>query len=47
MGAVTSVTLTVHFTRGLDPSWYFGPVESAMVGAAADYLLDALTLTEQ
>ena len=46
-GAVTSVTLTVHFTRGLDPSWYFGPVESAMVGAAANYLLDALTLTEQ
>ena len=39
-----TVTLTVHFTRGLDPSWYFGPLENAMVGASGEYLLDTLGL---
>jgi hypothetical protein len=42
----TSVTLTVHFTRGLDPSWYFGPLEDAIVESASGYLLDTLGLTQ-
>ena len=45
-GALTDVTLTLSFTRGLDPSWYFGPLQHYLVGASADYLLDAMGLPE-
>jgi hypothetical protein len=42
----TAVTLTMHFTRALDPSWYFGPLEQVMVRAEADVFLDALGLPD-
>jgi hypothetical protein len=42
----TTVRLTVSFTRRLDPSWYFGPIESAMVGAGLDHFADSLGLQE-
>jgi len=42
----TRVTVAVRFERGLDPSWWFGPVEDAFVRAGATYLLDGLTRTE-
>jgi hypothetical protein len=38
----TDVTVRITFERGLDPSWWFGPVEDALVRAGAAYLLDAL-----
>lgn len=38
----TEVAVSITFERGLDPSWWFGPVESGFVGAAAEYLLDGL-----
>ena len=38
----TEVTVSITFERGLDPSWWFGPVEAGFVGAAAEYLLDGL-----
>jgi hypothetical protein len=38
----TEVAVSVTFERGLDPSWWFGPVEDAFVRAGATYLLDAL-----
>ncbi|WP_083751136.1 SRPBCC family protein [Kribbella sp. ALI-6-A] len=41
----TEVDLTVEFTRRLDPSWYFGPIEAAMVGAGLDHFADSLGLT--
>jgi hypothetical protein len=43
----TAVTMTLHFTRGLDPSWYFGPIEQAMIGAVADHFLDAMGLVDR
>jgi hypothetical protein len=43
----TEVRLDLTFGRGLDPSWYFGPVEDVMVGAAADFLLDSLSLADR
>lgn len=42
----TAVRLELSFTRRLDPSWYFGPIEAAMVGAGLDHFADALGLTE-
>lgn len=38
----TEVAISITFERGLDPSWWFGPVESGFVSAAAEYLLDGL-----
>lgn len=38
----TEVRIAVTFERGLDPSWWFGPVEDAFVRAGADFLLDGL-----
>jgi hypothetical protein len=38
----TDVAIGITFERGLDPSWWFGPIESGFVGAAAEYLLDAV-----
>jgi hypothetical protein len=43
----TAVKLTVEFTRRLDPSWYFGPIESAMVGAGLTHFADSLGLEEE
>lgn len=40
----TEVTLTMSFVRGLDPSWYFGPIETGLVHSAAGYLLDTMAL---
>jgi hypothetical protein len=42
----TAVALSVEFTRRLDPSWYFGPIESAMVGAGLSHFADSLGLQE-
>jgi hypothetical protein len=39
----TTVRLELSFVRRLDPSWYFGPIEQAMVGAGLDHFADALT----
>jgi hypothetical protein len=38
----TEVAIAITFERGLDPSWWFGPIENGFVGAAAEYLLDAV-----
>lgn len=45
-GGRTTVTLTLSFTRRLDPSWYFGPIEQTMVSSGADVVLDALGLAD-
>ena len=42
----TAVRLELSFTRRLDPSWYFGPIEAAMVGAGLDHFADSLGLTD-
>lgn len=42
----TAVTLELSFTRRLDPSWYFGPIEGAMVGAGLDHFADSLGLVD-
>jgi hypothetical protein len=41
-GRGTDVEVAVTFERGLDPSWWFGPVEDAFVRAGTSYLLDGL-----
>jgi hypothetical protein len=38
----TSVTWTVRYRRGLDPAWYFGPMERYAVRLAAGYLIDSV-----
>ncbi len=38
----TRVTWTIHYRRGLDPAWYFGPMERYAVRLAAGYLIDAV-----
>lgn len=38
----TEVRIAVTFERGLDPSWWFGPIEDAFVSAGAELLLDGL-----
>ncbi len=43
----TEVTLRIAFTRRLDPSWYFGPLDELFTDAAAGYLLDALGLPDR
>jgi hypothetical protein len=40
----TAVRLEISFVRRLDPSWYFGPIEQAMVGAGLDHFADSLGL---
>ena len=37
----TQVTWRIHYTRGLDPAWYFGPWERVVVTRCADYLITA------
>jgi hypothetical protein len=38
----TRVTWTIRYDRGLDPAWYFGPMERYAVRLAAGYLIDAV-----
>jgi hypothetical protein len=38
----TAVTWTLHYRRGLDPSWYFGPWERYVATMAAEYLIDSV-----
>jgi hypothetical protein len=38
----TRVTWTLRYDRGLDPSWYFGPMERYAARVAAGYLIDAV-----
>jgi hypothetical protein len=38
----TKVTWTVNYRRGLDPSWYFGPMERYAVHLAAGYLIESV-----
>ena len=40
--ATSRVTWTLRYSRDLDPSWYFGPMERYAVGLAAGYLIDAV-----
>ncbi|MEU5911221.1 hypothetical protein [Micromonospora sp. NPDC047527] len=40
----TEVTVRVDYTRGLDPSWYFGPIQQVLLGAGVGHLLDMLAL---
>ena len=42
----TAVRVELSFTRRLDPSWYFGPIEGAMVGAGLDHFADSLGLVD-
>ncbi|AEV87946.1 hypothetical protein ACWT_6935 [Actinoplanes sp. SE50] len=42
--AGTSITLRVDYRRGLDPSWYFGPLQDGLMHAGAEHLLDMLSL---
>ncbi|MEE6259275.1 SRPBCC family protein [Plantactinospora sonchi] len=41
----TEVRVTAAYQRGLDPSWYFGPVQDALMHEGAGHLLDMLALT--
>jgi hypothetical protein len=38
----TRVTWTVRYRRGLDPAWYFGPMERYAMHLAAGYLIEAV-----
>jgi hypothetical protein len=38
----TKVTWTLNYRRGLDPAWYFGPMERYAVRLAAGYLIDSV-----
>jgi len=38
----TRVTWTIRYDRGLDPAWYFGPMERFATRLAAGYLIDAV-----
>ena len=40
----TEVTLRIDYRRGLDPSWYFGPLQDRFMHAGAAHMLDMLTL---
>ena len=40
--ATTRVTWTVRYQRGLEPAWYFGPMERQAVRLAAGYLIDSV-----
>ncbi|WIN00928.1 hypothetical protein ACTOB_007351 [Actinoplanes oblitus] len=40
----TAVTLRVDYRRGLDPSWYFGPLQDGLMHAGAGHVLDMLAL---
>jgi hypothetical protein len=38
----TRVTWTLEYRRGIDPAWYFGPMERYAMHLAAGYLIDAV-----
>lgn len=38
----TEVRVTVDYRRGLDPSWYFGPLQQFLVGEGVGHLLDMM-----
>jgi len=38
----TRVTWTLRYRRGLDPAWYFGPMEQYATHLAAGYLIDTV-----
>ncbi|MEU7929885.1 hypothetical protein [Micromonospora sp. NPDC049107] len=40
----TEIRVRVDYTRGLDPSWYFGPIQQVLLGAGVGHLLDMLAL---
>ncbi|MFI6261674.1 hypothetical protein [Micromonospora sp. NPDC051006] len=40
----TQVRVTVDYRRGLDPSWYFGPLQDALLGEGVEHLLDMMAL---
>lgn len=40
----TEVRIAVDYRRGLDPSWYFGPVQQFLLGAGVEHLLDMTRL---
>lgn len=42
----TKVSLTVSFTRKLDPYWYFEPLEKYGVGKTAEYVMQHVVLRE-
>ncbi len=44
-GDGTRLRVETSFVRRLDPSWYFGPIEAAMVGAGIQHFADALAGT--
>jgi len=41
-GYSTRVTWTLRYRRGLDPAWYFGPMQRYAVRLAAGYLIDSV-----
>ncbi|MFC0507594.1 hypothetical protein [Micromonospora costi] len=43
-GDRTQVRITVDYRRGLDPSWYFGPLQNALLGEGVEHLLDMMAL---
>lgn len=43
-GEHTEIRLTMSFHRRLDPSWYFGPLQEALMHEGAGHFLDMLTL---
>lgn len=40
----TEVRVRVDYRRGLDPSWYFGPLQQVLLGQGVGHLLDMLAL---
>ena len=40
----TEVRVTVDYRRGLDPSWYFGPLQQLLLGEGVGHLLDMMRL---
>ncbi len=40
--STTRVTWTLRYLRGLDPAWYFGPMERYAARLAAGYLIDSV-----
>jgi hypothetical protein len=38
----TRVTWSLRYRRGLDPAWYFGPMERYATRLAAGYLIDSV-----
>ena len=41
-GGQTRVSLSIDYSRDLDPAWYFGPLQKRAMGESAELLLDAL-----